>query len=236
MRELLLNFLLGAPPAPPPVPVRRETYVKRFTTICHWLAKYRFDTLDLAGREHCDIEGPIVLYANHPDFWDPIVCALICKALLPTHQVFAPIDAEALETHWYFRGLGFFGVDQNSVRGLRDFLTIGESILRNVERPCLILTPEGRFTDPAQRPVVFRKGLSVLLDRVRHLPAHPLALSYQYSETGKRTVSAYLGEATETEGLNRAQLHSALEQDMQRALDLNAQPDRRSQNILEDPQ
>jgi len=105
---LLLNFLLGAPPAPPPVPVRRETYVKRFTTICHWLAKYRFDSLDLAGREHCDIEGPIVLYANHPDFWDPIVCALICKALLPTHQVFAPIDAEALETHWYFRGLGFF--------------------------------------------------------------------------------------------------------------------------------
>jgi hypothetical protein len=31
----------------------------------------------------------VVLYANHPDFWDPIVCALVCKSLLPTHQVFA---------------------------------------------------------------------------------------------------------------------------------------------------
>ena len=236
MRELVLNFFLGAPPAPPPVPVRRETYVKRFTTTCRWLAKHRFDSLNLAGKEHLRPEGPVVLYANHPDFWDPIVCALLCRALLPTHQVFAPIDAEALKTHWYFRGLGFFGVDQNSVRGLRDFLKVGESILRNVERPCLILTPEGRFTDPAQRPVVFRKGLSVLLSRVKKVPAYPLALNYQLTESGKRSVSAYLGEATEAEGLNRPQIHSALQQDMQKVLDLNARLDLNGYNILEDSQ
>jgi hypothetical protein len=176
----------------------------------------------------------VVLYANHPDFWDPIVCALVCKSLLPTHQVFAPIDSEALKTHWYFRGLGFFSVHQNSVRGLRDFLRVGESILRNVERPCLILTPEGRFTDPAQRPVVFRRGLSTLLHRVKCVPAHPLALDYLTTGDETRTVSAYVGKATNTDGLTRSQLHSALEQDMQRALDFNARPDLHRRNILEE--
>ncbi len=233
MRELLLNFFLGEPPAPPPVPVRRETYVKRFTTICHWLAKYRFDSLALTGSENCRAEGPVVLYANHPDFWDPVVCALVCRTLLPGHQVFAPIDAEALKTHWYFQGLGFFGVDQNSVQGLRDFLKIGESVLRNVDRACLVVTPEGRFTDPNERPVVFRRGLSALLSRMRGVSAHPLALKYSGTESGKQTVSAHVGNAIDTERLSRHELHSALEQSMERTLDLNDQMDPRGHNILE---
>ena len=152
--------------------------------------------------------------------------------------MFAPIDSEALRTHWYFNGLGFFGVEQGTGRGMRRFLRVGEAILQNLELPCLVLTPEGRFTDPDDRPLELKSGLSALLNRLteRAPSVYPLALQYQPTETGKVAVWASLGRKVPVLE-ERSKLHTLLERSLEEALDRNAErirTGRRVTDILEE--
>ncbi len=40
---------------------------------------------------------PVIVYANHPSWWDPILAVLLHEHVFSTRQFYAPIDAEALE-------------------------------------------------------------------------------------------------------------------------------------------
>jgi 1-acyl-sn-glycerol-3-phosphate acyltransferase len=208
------------------VPVRRDLYVRRFLAVARLLARWRFSKIDLKQQLHQrNIDGPLVLYANHPGFWDPIVCGLVSQAIFPQHHIYAPIDEAALKTHWYFNGLGFFGVEKDSVAGLRDFRGIGSAILSSVTKPCLIVTPEGRFTTPEERPIQFKRGLAYLLSTLegRGFTAIPLALDYRKANDSRTVVWAYLGEPLIVKKkICRKTLQSELETRLEKSLDENA--------------
>lgn len=137
-------------------------------------------------------EGPLIVVTNHPSWWDPMIIAVLTE-LFPDRAAYGPIDARALEKYRFFAKLGFFGVEQDSVRGARTFLRTGQAIL---ERPgtALWVTAQGRFTDVRQRPVVLMPGVEHLASRMGRGTMLPVAIEYAFWDESKPEALVRFGE------------------------------------------
>ena len=144
-----------------------------------YLARH-FHAVRLAGeRPRLAPDSPVVIYLNHPSWWDPLVCIAMAQLLFPRRSHYAPIDAEALGKYGIFRRLGFFPVEKDSLRGAALFL---RSSIRILEQPGAVLwiTPGGEFADPRERPVRLRPGLAHLARRMRAGQIIPMAIEYPF--------------------------------------------------------
>ncbi len=120
---------------------------------------------------------PVVLYANHASWWDPLVGMFLQDRLMAGRRLFAPIDATALERYRMFRRLGFFGVERGTRRGAAQFLRVSSRVLQEPDA-ILAVTPQGRFADVRERPVRFESGLGHLARRVPGACFLPMAVEY----------------------------------------------------------
>ena len=124
---------------------------------------------------------PVVVFFNHPSWWDPLVTLILAEKYFPERSAFGPIDAVALQRYGFLRHLGFFGVQPNSARGASEFLRTATEILASPQR-MLWLTPQGKFADARTRPVSFQRGLAHLAGRVAPAVFLPLAIEYTFWE------------------------------------------------------
>lgn len=141
--------------------------------------------------------APLVIYLNHPSWWDPLVALALSDRLFGAYRSYGPIEAQAVERYGFFRRLGFFGVDRGTAAGARRFLRTSLALL---ERPAtaLWITPEGQFRDPRERPVELESGLAHLARHLARRLGHglflPLALEYPFWEESSPEVLARFGE------------------------------------------
>lgn len=126
-------------------------------------------------------QRPVMVYANHPGWWDPIVGMLLSREYFPERSYFAPIDADALAKYRSFRRLGYFGVKLNSKQGAAEFLVRSLDILRKPDTT-LWITPEGKFTDPRDPNPEFMPGVAHLASRCSGMICYPLAIDYAFVE------------------------------------------------------
>ncbi|MCS7470240.1 lysophospholipid acyltransferase family protein [Stieleria sp. ICT_E10.1] len=126
-------------------------------------------------------DAPLIVYANHPSWWDPLIAHFLHRALFPQRHFFAPIDSDALEQYSVFEKLGFYGVKLSSTSGAASFLKKSVSIL-NQPDSAIWITPEGRFADVRDHGAELMPGLSHLCKRSDHAVALPLALEYVFWE------------------------------------------------------
>ncbi len=135
---------------------------------------------------------PVIVFGNHPSWWDPAMYILLCIKLFPGRAGYGPMDAAALVRYGVLRRMGVFGVDQSSLRGAAKFL--GTS-LRILGQPgtSLWITGEGHFTDSRRRPIRLRPGLAHLARRVPDAVFLPLALEYAFWNESKPEALAMFG-------------------------------------------
>jgi 1-acyl-sn-glycerol-3-phosphate acyltransferase len=129
------------------------------------------------GERFSQAQGPLVVYANHSSWWDPMISVLLAEQLLPTRMHYAPMDATSLAKYPILRKLGIFPVEIESARGAAQFLRTSETVLANGD--VLWITPQGRFSDPRE-PLQFKPGLSALATRVSGIALLPLAIEYNF--------------------------------------------------------
>lgn len=141
-------------------------------------------------------EGPLIIYLNHPAWWDPLISFVLAYGLFPEREHYAPIEGKALARYRFLARLGFFGIATDTRQGAVTFLRAGEAILRR-PRAVLWITPSGAFTDPRTRPVALRPGLAHLVKRVGHCTLLPLALEYPFWEERLPEALAYFGPTIE---------------------------------------
>jgi 1-acyl-sn-glycerol-3-phosphate acyltransferase len=140
----------------------------------------------------CD-ELPLIVYGNHPSWWDPLIAQFLNRSLFPNRQFYAPIDAEALENYRVFSRLGFYGVRLQSARGAADFLRQTNSILHS-PNTSVWLTPEGRFADVRDHGADLMPGLAHLCTRLDRGIVLPLVLEYPFWFERLPECLAMLGE------------------------------------------
>lgn len=158
------------------------------TLFCRYSERYlarHFHAVRLARADRPDPavpgDGPLIVYLNHPSWWDPLLCLLLARRIFPRRRHFGPMDAAGLEKYRFFEKLGFFGIEPGTARGARRFLEVSQGLLAQPDT-ALWVTAGGRFTDPRERPVRLRPGLGSLLRRLDQATLLPLALEYPFWE------------------------------------------------------
>jgi len=123
--------------------------------------------------------GPVIVYSNHPAWWDAAVYIIAADRFMPSYESYAPIDAKMLAQYAIFGRVGAFGVDLDSRVGAADFLRIGTEILSGSER-ALWVTAQGRFADVRERPLGLKPGITHLIEQAPGCTVLPLALEYGF--------------------------------------------------------
>ena len=148
---------------------------------------------------------PLLLYANHSSWWDPMVSVLLAEEYLPGRKHYAPMDAEALERYGILKRIGIFPVAMKTARGAVQFLRTGETILEG--GGVLWVTPQGRFVDPRQRPLEFKPGLAALAHRIANRTGActvlPLAIEYTFWDERLPETLLHFGEPVRLSGASQ---------------------------------
>lgn len=124
-------------------------------------------------------DAPVLVVMNHPSWWDALTPIAIFDQFPAGFEHFAAIDARAIEQYGFFNRLGFFGIDQHSIRGAAQFLRTGEAILSASNRAVWV-TAQGRFTDVRERPLNLRSGVGHLAARMTRGLVVPVAIEYPF--------------------------------------------------------
>ncbi len=135
--------------------------------------------------------APLVIYANHPAWWDAAILIVAADRLFPERESFAPIDAVMLEKYGIFRRMGAFPVDLDSARGGAQFLSACRAILGQPGR-VLWITAQGRFADVRTRPLGLKPGVARLPEIAPGATVLPLAIEYAFwDERGAEACLAF---------------------------------------------
>ncbi len=164
--------------------------------------------ISLAGLPPETQGRPVVIYSNHASWWDVLVCLALKDEFFKEYNLFAPIDAAALENYKMFRRLGFFGVERGSRRGAVEFLRNAENILSSPS-PLLFITPQSRFADVRTRPVRFEAGLGHLAARVEDAVFVPVVGEYVFWEERLPEILVRFGEPVRVDQPLASQFGSA---------------------------
>ncbi len=193
-----------------------------FTWYARRYVRRRFTAVRIVrpGIPNIDPRASLVVYLNHPSWWDPLTCLLLACGPLDGRVHRAPIDAGALGRYRFFERLGFFGVERDSMRGARRLLDVAEGTLAQ-SGGTLWLTAQGRFTDPRDRPIALMPGLAHVARRLANQAGTgvrglilPLAIEYPFWDEPRPEVLLRFGEvieAAEHRGTNVAGWHALLE-------------------------
>lgn len=139
-----------------------------------------------------DVTGPMVIYLNHPAWWDPLIGLLLALECLPQRRHWAVIEQAQLARYRIFAKLGFFGVEPGPRGGRR--LLAAAAQLAQEPQGTLWVTPQGRFSDPRERPLQLAPGLGYLAQRLPQAWFVPLALEYPFWQERLPEALARFGE------------------------------------------
>ncbi len=216
-----------------PVALRSQLLVSGFTRYLRWYAARNFHAVRVARSGLPDVPAgrPLIVYSNHPSWWDPAIYFLLAKQYMPGHRCFGPIDAAALMQYRVFRRLGIFGIEPGS-RGAARFLQVGRRVLAE-PRHALWITAEGAFTDARERPVRLRPGLAHLVRDAPTAMLLPLALEYPFWNERKPEALARFGPPVATlAGRDTAALTAELAAALETSMDALASDARRRDPAL----
>lgn len=192
-------------PAPvDPIAARSEPLFRLFAFYLRWKAGRAFRAVRLSGHDPAllpasfPIDRPIVVFSNHPSWWDPATLILLANLRFAGRPGFGPMDEEALGRYGFFRRLGIFGIDKHTTAGARRFLSVARRVLGEANgaggRGMLWVTAEGSFTDPRRRPVRLRPGISHLAATLPDALMVPLAIEYVFWNESRPELLMRLGE------------------------------------------
>ncbi|MBE7246653.1 MAG: lysophospholipid acyltransferase family protein [Actinomycetospora chiangmaiensis] len=165
--------------------------------------------------------GPIVVYSNHPAWWDAALIIVLAGRLYPGRTSRAPFDAAMLARYRIFERIGAFGVDLDSPRGAAQFLAAARSILSGPDG-MLWITAQGRFADVRARPLNLRAGVARLAEIAPDALFVPLAVEYAFWDERGAGAFAAFGSGivgAELADLPRPERLARLESDLTATLD-----------------
>jgi 1-acyl-sn-glycerol-3-phosphate acyltransferase len=168
-----------------------------FSIYLKWYLGRHFHAVRVANAGRIPrLSEPLILFANHSSWWDPLTAMVLGRTMLPHREHYAPMDEKALKHYAIFRSMGFFPVDNGSLRGAAQLLRAGTQVF---SRPGSVLwiTPESQFQDVRRRPIVFKPGLGSLMSRMGRMTCVPIAIEYVYWNERLPEVLVNIGEPLE---------------------------------------
>ncbi|MFM8953301.1 MAG: lysophospholipid acyltransferase family protein [Planctomycetaceae bacterium] len=127
-----------------------------------------------------DLRGePVLIYTNHPGWWDPLIFLFVGEVLYPDRMSYGPIDARALGKYRFLERIGFIGIEPGTWRGSARFLRMARAALRRSD-VIFWTTAQGEFADPRDRPVEIRPGVGHAVAAASGGVVVPMAVEYPF--------------------------------------------------------
>jgi len=177
------------------IPSRRA--IGLFSIYLRWYLRRHFHGVRVANTGRIPPQAqPLILFANHASWWDPMTAMLLAQTIFPERDHYAPMDEMALKHYGIFRPMGFFPVDNTSPRGAAQLLRAGAQVMA---RPGAVLwiTPESQFQDVRKRPITFRPGLGSLMSRSGRMTCVPIGIEYAFWDERLPEILVNVGEPLE---------------------------------------
>lgn len=200
--------------APPPV---QKSRLKLFEKFSRWYVLKSFHgvrVLDLPELPEGDSEsGGLILYCNHPGWWDPLIGILLKQEFFPKHQAYAPIDEAMLGQYGFFKHLGFYGVNKASSSSVRKFMGITRAILQS-PGSMIWMTPQGSFVDVRDPDTSLELGISRVYKPGMEVTWLPVALEYCFWSERLPEALVHFGRPVvvgSNENIDKESLHQRLE-------------------------
>jgi 1-acyl-sn-glycerol-3-phosphate acyltransferase len=143
---------------------------------------------------------PLVVFANHPGWWDGVAFMLLSQALFQPRRMYIPMDKAALDRYPFMRRIGVFGIETGTPRGAIAFLKLAKEVLSHHDRMLWMNAP-GRFADVRERPVPIAPGMTRLPEFAPDAVFIPLALDYPFWTERKAEMLCAFGTPIEGQAL-----------------------------------
>jgi 1-acyl-sn-glycerol-3-phosphate acyltransferase len=214
-----------------PLRARSPVLFWLFGWYLRWLFWRKFDAVRVSrtGEPPVGMARPVIIYSNHPSWWDPTLYMLLAAIAFRDHASFGPMQSRALGKYAFFKKLGAFGIDPTTQAGAAEFLRVAARVLAPVDTGsprglgAIWITAEGAFTDPRRRPVALRAGIAHLARRTPDAVILPLAIEFGFWNESRPQVLVRFGAPIETgRHLGVAEWTACLEQALTRNMDLLA--------------
>jgi 1-acyl-sn-glycerol-3-phosphate acyltransferase len=191
-----------------------------FGRYLRWYFRRHFNALRVAAVGPVpQLSDQVILYSNHPSWWDPIVLLLVAAQCFPGWRLFAPIDTAALDRYSILRRCGLFPIRPGSPSGARQFLLMAGFLLGQ-PRTALAVTAQGRLADQRERPIMLQPGVAHLLAGSSCRRAIPVAIEYVFWTERLPEVLLSFGSPIRARfGESTDALHRRLEGALQRSAD-----------------
>lgn len=152
-----------------------------FSRVFERTLRKNFHAVRLARRPAAHIfkEPQLVVYSNHPSWWDGITFVYIANRLFPGRKAYTPIDAEMLQRYGFLGRIGTFGIEKATPRGAIQFLSVSKLIFAD-DNKFLLITAQGRFADARERPLRLDPGIAHVSDIAANAMFLPLAIEYTH--------------------------------------------------------
>ncbi len=167
----------------------------------------RFAALHVKGAEHvraAEAGVPVVLYGNHPAWWDAVVPLYLSNVLF-RHDAYAMMEERQLARYGFFRAVGCFSVDRENPRSAMRSLRYAADLLRGTDR-VLWIYPQGELLAVERRPLRFQGGTARLLRDLADVTAIPFALRYEFVEQEAPEIFVAFGPPWRIRGEERVEL------------------------------
>ncbi len=163
-----------------PLQARSALAVAVFNYYLRWYVPRHFRAVRLHRESLPELPDgrPVIVFTNHPSWWDPAMLILLHNRLMRGRPGHGPMEAQALGRYGVLRRMGVFGIEGDR-RGAATFLRLGQRVLAD-PKGVLWVTAQGQFADPRQRPVTLRPGLAHLARLVPQALLLPLAIEYPF--------------------------------------------------------
>jgi 1-acyl-sn-glycerol-3-phosphate acyltransferase len=119
----------------------------------------------------------LVIYTNHPSWWDPVTYIFMGRRLFPGRPLFSPMEEAMLVRYPFMAGMGAFPINHGSKRGAAAFLASSAEVLKQ-DQNILLIACQGHFADARERPLKAEAGIAHLASAGSNISFVPLAIEY----------------------------------------------------------
>jgi chlorobactene lauroyltransferase len=161
--------------------------------LIRWGVWSHFDRvwLKVVGQPPQPVDGPLLVYLNHPSWWDGYMCMLLNRLVLRDQfQGYLMMEEPQLRRYCFFRWVGCFSVDRHNARSAARSVAYAARLLAERPNRSVYLFPQGVLTPNERRPLELYPGLAHIVRRAGGATLWPVALRYEFR--GEQRPEAFL--------------------------------------------
>lgn len=164
------------------ITAKKNKFIGRLFAFYHKkLLKKHFYAIHLSGLENLENlkkNIPVILYANHSNWWDGFIAYYLTNRYLKKDD-YLMMDIRQMKKYSFFKYVGVFSVNRKVPADALSSVNYAAELLKNTEK-YLWIFPQGDMVPQDRRPLKFFSGITKLSEKTGSVNLVPVCFRYEY--------------------------------------------------------